>query len=144
MNGYVSSVCFGIFTGMIFSYLFKINGTKTADSYTFSIFNMNSSKFIKMMLIFLTFFLIIVIGSLSLLIRDVDYPIHRPVMFTIETLLMGIIPASTLFVLYYLRGSPITTKGVYAFIILAMKCMVAHVLLQFSGIYSSIFKNPSF
>jgi len=85
-----------------------------------------------------------VVGMLSLLIRDVVYPYHEPVLFTLETVLMGVIPASTLFVLYFLRGYPLTTKGVYAFIILAIKCMAAHLLLQFSGIYSSIFKDPSF
>jgi hypothetical protein len=144
MNGYVYSVGLGILTGLLFSSLFNIYSKQTADSYTYTIFNMNSTTFIKMILIFLTFFLLMVIGILSLLIRDVAYPYHEPMSFTIETILMGIIPASTLFILYYLRGAPMTTKGVYAFMILAIKCMVAHVLLQFSGIYSSIFKNPSF
>jgi hypothetical protein len=144
MDGYFYSILFGILTGLLFSYVFKINSVKTADSYTYSILNMNTNTFMKMMLIFITFFLIMVIGSLSLLIRDVEYPLEYPLLFTVETILTGILPASTLFILYYLRGWRITTRIVYAFILLAFKCMVAHVLLQFSGIYSSIFKSPTF
>ncbi len=144
MNGYVYSVSLGILTGIIFSYLFNIHSVKTADSYTHSILNMNTNTFIKMMLVFFTFFLMIVLGSLSLLIRDVEYPSQRPFMFMVETVLLGIIPASTLFVLYYLRGSRITLHILYAFIVLAVKFMIAHVLLQFSGIYTSLFKHPNF
>ena len=104
---------------------------------------MNTNHFIQLMLVFLTFFLIMVIGSLSLLIRDVKYPIQYPILFTMETLVMGILPASTLFILYHLRGLPITVHILYAFLVFAVKCMIAHVLLQLSGVYSSLFK-PTF
>ena len=104
----------------------------------------DSSTFIKMLIVFLTFFLVTFIGGLSLLIRDVAYPSRHPWKFAIETLLMGVIPASTLFIFYYLRGSAITITSIYAFILFACKCMIVHLLLQFSGVYSSIFKHSSF
>lgn len=144
MDGYMYSVLLGVLTGILFSYVFKIKNKKSADTYTYSILHISSTMFIKMMILFLTFFLMIVVGNLSLLIRDLAYPMEHPLMFSVETILMGILPASTLFVLYYLRGSPITTNIMYAFLILAVKFMVAHVLLQVSGIYASIFKDASF
>jgi len=144
MDGYVYSVLLGILTGFLFSYMFNIHSKRTADSYTHSILNMNSTTFIKMLILFMTFFLMMVIGNLSLLIRDIAYPMEHPIMFSVETVLMGIIPASTLFILYYLRGSPITKNIIYAFGILSFKFMMAHVLLQASGIYASIFKDAAF
>ena len=125
------SVYFGIWTGILFSYM---KSKELSDS----------STFIKMLIVFLTFFLVTFIGGLSLLIRDVAYPSRHPWKFAIETLLMGVIPASTLFIFYYLRGSAITITSIYAFILFACKCMIVHLLLQFSGVYSSIFKHSSF
>ena len=84
--------------------------------------------------------MIVVFGWLSFLVRDTKFPMEHPLEFIVETLLVSILPALTLFVVYYIRKIPLGKDGVLGFGVIALKCVVGHLLLQFSGVYSSLLK----
>jgi hypothetical protein len=101
---------------------------------------MTTNTLIKDILLMIVLFMIVVFGWLSLLVRDVTFPMEHPLAFIIETLLVSILPALTLFVIYYIRNIPLGKGGVLGFGAIALKCVVGHLLLQFSGVYSSLLK----
>jgi hypothetical protein len=104
------------------------------------IFGVDSNTVIKNILVMNVLFLIVLFGWLSFFIRDLTFPMENPLLFLLETLLAGILPASTLFIVYYIRNIPLGSHVLYGFILLVLKCMVGHVLLQVSGVYNSLLK----
>lgn len=137
---YLYAGLFGLTTGLIVSMIFHVYSRKTTDTYSKDIFGVNSATVIKNLLVINVLFLIVVFGWLSSFIRDVTFPMNHPPLFLLETLLAGILPASTLFIIYYIRQVPLGRHALYGFIVLVVKCMLAHILLQVSGVYSSLLK----
>lgn len=137
---YLYAGLFGIVTGLIVSMIFHVHSRRTTNEYTRDIFGVDSNTVIKNMIVVNLIFLIVVFSWLSLFIRDVNFPIENPLLFLLETLLAGILPASTLFIIYYIRNVPLGRYALYGFFVLVVKCMLAHVLLQVSGVYSSLLK----
>jgi len=104
------------------------------------IFGMTTTTLIKYLLIMIVLFMIVVFGWLCFLVRDTTFPMEQPISFLVETILVGILPALALFVVYYIRKIPPGKEGVLGFGVIAIKCMLGHILLQFSGVYSSLLK----
>ena len=73
----------------------------------------------------------------SIAVNDVNYPMENKGRFTIEVLLSGFLPSLYIFLLYYLRGIPISKVTVGGFLLLSIKLCLIHVLFQFSGLYST-------
>ena len=138
---YVYFGLIGLVIGAISSWFLNIHSENSVDLYSRAIFGMNSATFIKGVSIFFTCVIISLTAWLSFLIRDLDYPKENPIYFTIETLLAGIIPATFLLYMFYTRGTTNNQILYSNFPLLALKLMLAHILLQFSGVYSSVFKN---
>ena len=59
--------------------------------------------------------------------------------FTLETILMAVLPSIGFLAMAVLRGYRIDSKVSEEFSILVLKFGVLHLLLQFSGFYSNIF-----
>ena len=137
---YLYAILLGIFLGIVVSLAFNIHSKRGTDVYTHLIFGMTSTALIKDLLLVLILFLIVVFGWLSFLVRDTKFPMEHPLEFIVETLLVSILPALTLFVVYYIRKIPLGKDGVLGFGVIALKCVVGHLLLQFSGVYSSLLK----
>jgi len=137
---YLYAVLFGVITGLLVSMVFHVYSKRTTDTYSRMIFGVSSSSVIKNLLVFNILFLVVVMGWLSLFIRDLTFPTEHPLMFLIETILVGVIPASTLFIIYYIRHVPLGRDVLYGFLVIVFKCILAHVLLQVSGVYSSLLK----
>jgi hypothetical protein len=137
---YLYAILLGIFLGMIVSLAFNIHSKRGTDVYSHLVFGMTSTALIKNLLIMLVLFMIVVFGWLSFLVRDTKFPMEYPLEFMIETLMVSILPALTLFVVYYIRKIPLGKEGVVGFGVIALKCVVGHLLLQFSGVYSSLLK----
>jgi len=137
---YLYAILLGIVLGVIVSVTFNIHSKRGTDVYTHIIFGMTSTALIKNLLLILVLFMIVVFGWLSFLVRDTKFPMEHPMTFLVETLLVGILPALTLFVVYYIRKIPLGKEGVLGFGAIALKCVVGHLLLQFSGVYSSLLK----
>jgi hypothetical protein len=79
-------------------------------------------------------------AGVSFLIRDLEYPTENPALFTAETLYASFVPASVLLLMNFLREKPFTQTTVFEYILFAIKFGLAHILLQFSGVYGAVFK----
>ena len=132
---------FGLLVGGGLSYYFKIHSIKTASTYTFSIVNTDSINIIKYTTVFTVAFVVGVLAVFSSLVRDLDYPTRHPILFTGETLAAAFLPAFILLLMTYLRDKDFTKNTVFDFFVLVSKFGLVHVLLQFSGVYSSAFTD---
>jgi len=75
---------------------------------------------------------------LSIIIKDIAYPMAHPYLFTLETLLTSIGPSAVIFLMAYGR-SKITTATLLEFGIMVLKFGLLNILLQFSGFYTYAF-----
>jgi hypothetical protein len=130
---------FGLLFGGIVSLVFGIYSKPSATKYTFDIFGTNSSTLIKHITIFFAAVVIAIYTGFSVLIRDSSYPTEHPLRFTLETLLAASFPASILLFMTYLRNKPFSPNTALDFSALTLKCGIVHILLQFSGVYGSVF-----
>jgi hypothetical protein len=137
---YVYATLWGILIGLLVSATFHIYSKRTTNMYTRVIFGVDTDTVIKNLLVANILFLVVLFGWLSLFIRDMTFPMDKPFLFFVETLAAGILPASTLFIIYYVRNIPLGRHAWYGFFLLVLKCMLAHVLLQVSGVYHSLLK----
>lgn len=129
----------GIALGAILSIVFGVYSRTGAESYIRSLFGMSSYDLIFGGIIFVLVASFLFLATISGVVKDLAYPKMRPVNFTIETLLMAILPASVFLVMTVLRGYSITATTFEEFSVLLVKFGLLHILLQFSGFYSSIF-----
>jgi len=57
----------------------------------------------------------------------------------VETFAVSLFPALALFIMTFLRGKPITRHTYIEYILLSVKFGLVHILMQFAGIYTSVF-----
>jgi hypothetical protein len=129
----------GLLFGGILSLVFGIYSKPSATKYTHDIFGTNSTTVIKYITVLLGAALIAVYTGFSVLIRDTSYPMENPLRFSLETLLAASFPASIILLMTYLRNKPFSPNTALDFSLLALKCGIVHILLQFSGVYGSVF-----
>ena len=129
----------GLGMGIILSVLFGIYNKNTSVYYSKNIFGMSSTKLITDAIILLVGTSFLFLSTVSFIVKDLNYPQKSPLYFTIETLMMSLCSALTIFVMTIFRGYQITSNTFLEFSILAMKFGILHILLQFSGFYSYIF-----
>ena len=130
---------YGLLLGGGVSYFFKVNSVKTASAYSYAIFGTDSIHIIKYATIFSVAFVVGLLSVFASLIRDLDYPIQNPLLFSFETIFAAFTPALILLLMTYLRKKDFTKNTVIDFLILVGKFGLVHVLFQFSGVYSSVF-----
>lgn len=80
----------------------------------------------------------IFLGALGGFVRDVDYPVTYPWKFTLETLLMTLVPVVPFVAMIFLRFGSLRLADGGEMAILGAKFGLLHVLLQFSGFYSYV------
>lgn len=137
---YISiSVIIGLAIGILVSVLFGVYSKSSVDTYSRMFFGMNSYDMIFYLIIIVLVPTFIVLTTFSVMIHDVAYPVSMPVNFTIETLLMGFLPSLVFLLMPYLRGYNYTNHTMVEFLFLVVKFGALHILLQFSGFYSSLF-----
>lgn len=129
----------GLGMGIILSVLFGIYNKNTNVYYAKNIFGIPSTKLITDAIILLVGTSFLFLSTVSFIVKDLHYPQKHPLYFTIETLMMSLCSALTIFVMTMFRGYQITSNTFLEFSILAMKFGILHILLQFSGFYSYIF-----
>lgn len=77
----------------------------------------------------------VILVVFSILVRDIAFPKAHPMLFTLETLALSIIPALPLFLMAHFRG--VTQKHAWIlFGSFAIKLFAVHILFQFSGFYT--------
>lgn len=129
----------GILLGCLVSLVFQINSMPTASKYSYLIFGIHSEVLIGMILLFVLTSGVTGLAGLSILIRDFQYPKENPIRFLIEFVFASVVPAFLFLVMTYLRSNTFSIYTYLEFFALALKFGLLHLLLQFSGVYSSIF-----
>jgi len=133
------SIIIGAVLGVVLSVVFGIYSSKTSNTWSMSIFGMNSGDLITDALFLILGASVIFLATVSGLVRDLYYPINRPWYFTAEVFLMAVPPALAFLAMVAMRGYSLTTGDVWEkFSVLLIKFALLHVLLQFSGFYSDI------
>jgi hypothetical protein len=97
----------------------------------------NSNNIIFYGIIVIIVIAVIYLLILSFIIRDFDYPINHPFLFTLETLLMSVGISSIVFFMAWGRNA-INYDTFMQFLVVVLKFGILHILFQFSGIYSYI------
>jgi hypothetical protein len=129
----------GLLLGSMISFIFNLNSQRTVSKFSVLIFGYESDLLIKMILLFTITAGIAGLAGMSMMVRDVDYPKQHLSSFILETFVASVFPAFLLLVMTYLRGQTFTGYTFLDFLLLAAKFGILHVLLQFSGVYSSVF-----
>jgi len=132
---------YGGVIGAVLSVILGIYSTPTASKYSYAIFGTSSSHLLKYVTIFLAGFSVAILAGFSALIRDTEYPVNNPLLFTSEVFVAAILPAVVLLYMTYMREKPFTPNTGFDFSLLCAKFGLVHVLLQFSGVYGSVFSR---
>lgn len=132
---------YGGLIGLILSVILGVYSKPTASKYSYAIFGTSSSSLLKNVTIFTAGFGIAILAGFSFLIRDTEFPTDHPFLFTSEVFVAGVLPALVLLYMTYVRGKNFTPNTAIDFTILTTKFALAQVLLQFSGVYGSVFNR---
>jgi hypothetical protein len=138
---FIIAAAAGIALGGILSLLFGRIALPTRVPFEFTIAGMSTGVLLTNMLIFVIIGAIVFFGYVSMVVQDAAFPRAHPWLFFIETLVVGFVPASVIYVMQDFRDDGILnlTKLNKEFLLLAGKFAVFHILFQFSGIYSYFF-----
>lgn len=129
----------GLVLGAALSFVFGAFSKKGMTSYSRLLFGHDSNSLITDLIVLLVAASVIFLAVVSGLVRDIDYARKNPSRFAIETVLMAVLPSLVFFAMTIFRGYSITWERIMEFSILCLKFGLIHVLLQFSGFYSSVF-----
>jgi hypothetical protein len=132
-------VLWGLLVGALFSLALGVHSKRSATELTHTLFGMTSMTLLKYIIVVLITFTIVVVSTFSVMIQDLKYPNEHPVAFTVETFAVSFIPSLILFMMVIMRGKPITCIVYMEYFLLSLKFGIGHILLQFSGIYASVF-----
>ena len=88
--------------------------------------------------------LIVIIGAIvffsyvSTVVQDTTFPSNHPWLFILETLIVGFVPASVIYVITDFRDDGTLNLSTLNsdFFLLATKFAIFHLLFQFSGVYT--------
>ena len=128
----------GLIIGLMSSIVLNVYSKATASKYTYVLFGLNVTDLLTYVMVLSIAFGIVLLSGFSVLIRDLQYPRDEPLKFTIETLLMAIIPSAIIFLMTSFRGHHINQQTWIEYFGLCIKFGLLHILFQFSGVYSSI------
>ena len=129
----------GLFLGVGFSVMLGVYNKNTASTVTKGLFGITSSALLNDIIIFLMAFFVVVASTFSILIRDLTFPQAYPLNFTLETLFVAFVPALMIFAMTILRNKPVSAGVFLEYGLLAVKFGLAHILFQFSGVYTNVF-----
>ena len=102
----------------------------------------NSNNLIFYGIIIIIVISVIYLAILSFINRDFDYPINHPFLFTLETLLTSFGVGAIIIFMAWGRNK-FSYDTYIQFLIVVLKFGIIHILLQFSGTYTYIFKIPT-
>jgi hypothetical protein len=135
----VSPVLYGLLFSSAFSLLLGVHSKRTLTEITHPLFGLNSAQLLNYIIIFLGTIFVVIAAVFSVMIEDTKYPNEHPLNFTAETAAMALFPSLMIFILFYFRNKPITHAVYVDYVLLCVKFGLAHLLFQFSGIYTSVF-----
>lgn len=133
----------GLALGGILSLLFGRFALPTRVPFEFTIAGMSTGVLLTNLLIVAIIGAIVFFGYISMVVQDTAFPRVHTWLFLIETLIVGLVPASVIYVMQDFRDDGIfdLSKLNIEFLLLAAKFATFHLLFQFSGVYSYFFGN---
>lgn len=141
---FVAATTIGLALGAILSLLFGRYTLPTKIPSQFTIGGFSTGLILTNIVLIAIIGAIVLFGYVSMVVRDTAFPSDHPWLFIIETLVVGLIPASVIYVIKDFRddGKFNISAMNNEFLLLAAKFMIFHLLFQFSGVYSYLF-GPS-
>ena len=138
---FVIAAVVGLALGGILSLLFGRLALPTRVPFEFTIGGMTTGVLLTNLLIVAIIGAIVFFSYVSIVVQDTAFPRAHPWLFFIETLIVGFVPASVIYVMQDFRDDGIfdLTKLNREFIFLAGKFAIFHLLFQFSGVYGYFF-----
>ena len=100
----------------------------------------NSNSITKIGIAIMAVITTIYLTALSIINKDIEYPMDRPYLFTIETLLFSVGMGLLIFLMAYGRGV-LGYDTIIQFIVISLKFGIIHILFQFSGFYTWAFSE---
>lgn len=140
---FVIAAVVGLALGGFLSILFGRLALPTRVPFEFTIAGMSTGILLTNLLIVVIIGAIVFFGYVSMIVQDTAFPRAHPWLFFIETLIVGFIPASVIYVMQDFRDDGIfdLSKLNREFLLLAGKFAIFHLLFQFSGVYGYFFSS---
>ena len=138
---FIAAAVVGLALGGILSLLFGRYTLPTKIPSEFTIGGFPTGVILTNILIIAIVGAIVFFGYVSVVVQDTTFPTQHPWLFLIETLVVGFVPASVLYVISDFRsnGRLDLSDMNWDFLLLAGKFAIFHLLFQFSGIYTYFF-----
>jgi hypothetical protein len=138
---FIAAAIVGLAIGGILSLLFGRYTLPTKIPSEFTIGGFPTGVILTNILIIAIVGAIVFFGYVSVVVQDTTFPTQHPWLFLIETLVVGFVPASVLYVISDFRsdGKLDLSDMNWDFFFLAGKFAIFHLLFQFSGIYTYFF-----
>ena len=130
----------GLVLGIIIAVLFTQYGSVT-NSYDATIFGVNSNALVSGVLLFIVISGIVSLVGLATIIRDTEFITSQPIKFTLEIILMGLLPSLAVLYVMYARKGKITSANNTELLVLSAKFAGLHILLQLCGYYRFMFSD---
>ena len=135
----IAPIIVGTLIGIIISYLFVKHGY--VNKYEVDVFGINSNNLITGIMLFCIVGGVVALAGMSAIIKDIEFIKKEPFKFTIETLIMALLPTIAFVGVIYLRTNKFNNKNIIESSVLFAKFAALHVLLQISGYYRYVFSE---
>jgi hypothetical protein len=132
-------ISIGLVGGLFFSIFLGVYNKHTSSALTNELFGVNSPTLLMYLTLGIMSFFLVVASTFAILIRDLKFPQEHPIPFTLETLFISFVCALMIFAMHFFRRQKITSTVFMEYILLAVKFGIAHILFQFSGVYTTVF-----
>lgn len=137
---YISALV-GLGAGVVSSLTLGVASQPGPNQHTRMLFGVTTSEILTDAFIAVMIAAVIFLSVMSALVRDLEYPRAHPLMFSVETLMMAIVPAILFAAMAPMRGHQIQ-KVWKEVVFLGIKFGLVHILFQFSGLYSATLFPP--
>jgi hypothetical protein len=133
----------GLGLGGLLSLVFGRYALPTRIPAEFTLFGYPSGVILTNLVIVAIVGAIVFLGYVSTVVQDTVFPAAHPWLFIAETLIVGFVPASVLYVMTDFRDDGhMNFAGLNKeFLFLAAKFAIFHLLFQFSGVYTYVFSK---
>jgi len=133
------SIIISLTLSVVASTLFGVFSKEGVSTYTRTFFGVSSIDFIKSFVWGFAIFGAVMLSVISGFVRDLTYPMDKPLNFSLETIAATILPSLVFLIMVPLRGYYYTPDMMRRFGLVLLRFLIIHLLLQFSGFHSSTF-----
>ena len=140
---FVVAAALGLALGGLLSLMFGRFALPTRIPFQFTIGGFSTGVLLTNLVLVVIIGAIVFFGYVSIVVQDTMFPRAHPWLFLIETIVVGFVPASVIYVMQDFRddGDFNISKLNIEFLLLGAKFSIFHLLFQFSGLYSYLFAS---